>query len=53
MGLTPPAGVVDAACRNPLSPRVVRVSMVRFLLLVPDSACRELEKMHCTHRESR
>ena len=35
MGLTPPAGVVGQACRKPLSPRVVRGSMVRFLPLVP------------------
>ena len=35
MGLTPLAGMADATCRNTRSPRVVRVSTVRFLLLLP------------------
>ena len=48
MGLTPPAGAVDQACRRALPPPVVRVRMFRLLLLVRPDA-RRLEKMHSTH----
>ena len=50
MGLTPPAGAVDQACRRALPPPVVRVRMFQFLLLVrPDGWKRFEEKMHSTH----
>ena len=45
MGLTPPAGVVGQACRKPLSPRVVRGSMVQFFRRVPVLRLRERTKV--------
>ena len=37
------------ACQgDPLPPLVVRVVIVRFSLLLHDSVCRELQKMHFT-----
>ena len=35
MGLTPPVGLVDPACRRPLPPPVIRASSIAFLPLLP------------------
>ena len=42
MGLIPPVGPVDPACRRPLPPPVVRASSMRILPLLPDRARRRL-----------
>ena len=51
MGLTPPVGLVDPACRRPLPPPVIRASSIAFLPLLPvlvrprprgDAICRVL-----------
>ena len=44
MGLIPPGGPIDPACRRPLPPTVLRASSIRILRLLHDSAPPPAEK---------
>ena len=46
MGLTPPAGAVDQACRRALPPPVVLASRFRFLLLVRPDGWKKCYRSH-------
>ena len=51
MGLTPPVGVVDPACRTPLSPPVCRSLHVCILGAVALSRRQRVVKAHVAHCE--